>query len=367
METLRDGTGTPGRLGAVLRAVGAPGPVSLGRHGPWLATTYDDAREVLTDLEAFVFPVDVSRHSAPGRHPVTPRLDAEQLRRGLAVLDEELPAAVRAWDRGPADAMDVLRDPLARSTVGAVLDLAPTDRDGVAALVLAWIDALGPVIAATRPPSRWSRTRRAEQRAKDALERGLAALGTPHPERVAVVLAAGIQVPVAAGAWLLVLLAEHPEVADRVRDPGLAPLVAWETVRLRPPTWVTARLTTREVALSGTRVPEGAVVLVSPLLLGRLAPLVPGPDRAGAPLDTFDPRRWQRDDVRPGAWLPFGAGPHACPGRNLGLAQLAALARWAAQRRVRLETSAGMDQTRGIFPRPAVLTCHPLDLAAETE
>ena len=54
---------TPGRLGAVLRAAGDPRPRALGRHGPWVATTLDQARTVLTDTATYDFPVDVSRRA----------------------------------------------------------------------------------------------------------------------------------------------------------------------------------------------------------------------------------------------------------------------------------------------------------------
>lgn len=125
----------------------------------------------------------------------------------------------------------------------------------------------------------------------------------------------------------------------------------WETLRLTPPTWVTARITTEAVDLAGTQVPAGRVVLVSPLLLGRLGELVPGD---GIP--DFRPDRWAGSTQRPGAWLPFGAGPHACPGRTLGMAQLVHLATWAGQRRLGLSEQVGIDQSRGIAPLPCRFT-----------
>ena len=153
-------------------------------------------------------------------------------------------------------------------------------------------------------------------------------------------LAAGVQVPIAAGAWLLAWLAAHPADHDPVH-------AVWETLRLTPPTWITARITTEPVDLAGTEVPAGRVVLVSPLLLGRLTELVPGDPELVA---GFDPSRWEDPTQRPGAWLPFGAGPHACPGRTLGMAQLVHLATWAGQRRLCLTEHVGIDQSRGIAP-----------------
>lgn len=246
--------------------------------------------------------------------------------------------------------MLLLRHPVARSTTSAVLgQLDEARRDRVADLVLEWIDALAPVISARRPPGRWSRTRRTEKAARHALEDELAPVIGPGdtPAQVATLLAAGIQVPIAAGAWLIAWLGQHE---TGVVDPTYA---VWETLRLTPPTWVTARLTTEEVELSGERVPAGRVILVSPLLLGRSDDLVPGddPDRS-----TFDPGRWHDGARRPGAWLPFGAGPHACPGRTLGTAQLVHLAQWGVGRTISLSESVSIDQSRGILPSPCRFT-----------
>lgn len=330
--------------------------MSLGPHGPFLVTSNADSRRVLGDTETFAFPVDVSRRATTGPQPPLPRLRPEQVATGLAILEAELSTAVEAWEAGEAaDAMQVLRAPMARSTTAAVLGpLNPDQRDRVADLVLAWVDALGPVIAAARPPHRWSRGRREERRARTVLEAALAELHVDSPAVSAVELAAGVQVPIAAGAWLLVLLAQHPEAAEAAREEPAA--VAWEVLRLRPPTWVTARMTTREAQLEHGSLPAHAVVLVSPLLLGQDPSHVPPGTRDPR---EFDPTRWSGTDARPGAWLPFGAGPHACPGRSLGLGQVATLARWGLDRRILLADPVEIDQTRGIVPRPARMTCVP--------
>jgi cytochrome P450 len=110
------------------------------------------------------------------------------------------------------------------------------------------------------------------------------------------------------------------------------------------------------VDLDGTTIPEGRVVFVSPLLLGRLSDLVPGDPDA---LDRFDADRWQAGGRRPGSWLPFGAGPHACPGRNLGMGILVALASWGARHQLRLSEDVRIDQSRGISPEPCRFTAIP--------
>jgi hypothetical protein len=316
---------------------------------------------VLTDPENFDFPGDVSRSgdlsSSRGDtrsgHVTFAPLTPGEVARGLVVFDDEWDAALAEHVRGHADeaydAMVLLRRPVARSTVAAVLECDVRTRDRVADLTLAWIDALAPVISASRPPRRWSRVRRIERDARFALDDALGAVpGLAAPSsHLATMLAAGVQVPIAAGAWLLGWLASHSSAPV---DPVHA---VWETLRLTPPTWITARITTGPVELDGTEVPAGQVVLVSPLLLGRLPELVPGsPDGVAG----FDPARWQDPTRKPGAWLPFGAGPHACPGRTLGLAQLVHLATWAGRHELSLSEHVRVDQSRGIAPLPLRFT-----------
>jgi len=337
----------------------------LDRGGPWLATSLETAKQVLMDAAHFDFPTTVSRgtdmsassgDSRTGHHvyaPVSPSHVARGREVFLAEWRDALAGIGTRLGGGSFDAMELLRRPVARATCAAVLEgLDEETRDEVADKVLAWIDALAPVISSPRAPGRWSRVRRGERRARLDLEASLTRalhvldIGETAPV-VANMLAAGVQVPIAAGAWLLVFLAAHP---DQKSDPDHA---VWETLRLTPPTWVTARVTTVPLEVGDHSLLGGEVVLVSPLLLGRLAALVPG---TAADLGSFCPDRWRRDDVRPGAWLPFGAGAHACPGRNLGLGLLQDLASWAGRHELALTRPVTIDQSRGILPSPADIT-----------
>ncbi len=343
-----------GRLGAVLSGP-RTGVVPLGR-GAWLTTSPAQAKQVLTDTARFDFPDNVvrsgdlsaSRGDTRSGHVIFAPLTAEQVAHGLSVFAAEWTAVLEQHDRTaphePYDGMALLRRPVSRATCAAVLTTATGEQqDLVADRVLAWIDSLAPVISAARPPHRWSRRRRRERDARYAAEDVLAGVSglEGSPQESAVMLAAGIQVPIAAGSWLLAWAATDPwGDADPVH-------AVWETLRLTPPTWITSRITTQDVELDGHPLPAGSVVFVSPLLLGRLAHLVPGddPDR-----DEFRPARWQDGDRRPGAWLPFGAGPHACPGRSLGLSLLAHLAGWATSRDLVPSEATGIDQSRGLAP-----------------
>lgn len=311
------------------------------------------------DAAGFDFPTNVSRGSdlsasegdtRTGHHIYAP-LSSDQVERGREVLLSEWSAALDGASE--FEAMELLRRPVARATCAAVLKGIDVEtRDAVADLVLAWIDALAPVISARHNPGRWSRARRGERRTRLALDEALAGtlprLGvTESAPLVATMLAAGIQVPIAAGSWLLVFLAAHPDDDPHPDD------AVWEALRLTPPTWITARVTTTAVELAGLLVPAGEVVLVSPLLLGRLPDLVPG-DVGDLP--RFVPDRWQQDQVRPGAWLPFGAGAHACPGRTLGFTMLRELAVWAGAHHLTLAAPVAINQDRGILPEPARIT-----------
>ena len=76
-----------------------------------------------------------------------------------------------------------------------------------------------------------------------------------------------------------------------------------------------------DTTVAGVDLPAGTRVIA----LTRQAGLPPGAAR-------FDPDRWLDRDARdPKSFLPFGAGPRFCPGRNLafleGKAALAMLAR----------------------------------------
>ncbi len=67
--------------------------------------------------------------------------------------------------------------------------------------------------------------------------------------------------------------------------------------------------------LGGYGIPTGAIVIMSPYLVHRDAALWDRPE-------DFDPARFldvRRDDVARGSYLPFGAGPRLCIGRDLAL------------------------------------------------
>jgi hypothetical protein len=364
--------GPTGLFGAVLRAVGSADPVRLEESPAFLVPDVDQARQVLTRADDFVIPFSVRRGRVRRRGRAalsraaskeTQALSPEAVQAGRTAFAaglREAGAGLSEPGGADVDALDLLRLPVSRSTVAALVPEADdAARTPVGDKVLAWVDSLAPIISAARPPRRWTAVRRAEKSALDALVQALSALRVHDPASLGTALAAGVQVPIAAGAWCLTLLAADPRRQDSLRDaPELVLPFVWEVVRLYPPTWLLPRVTTREVRLGSTTLAPYTPVLVSPLALGRLPQLVPGPSRHFEDLDALDPVRWT-GDVRPGAWLPFGAGPHACPGRNLGLAMMCELVSWAADFDLTSQRPPVPDTSRGLAPVPSWIRLTP--------
>ncbi len=200
----------------------------------------------------------------------------------------------------------------------------------------------------------------------DMLDLLLASSLEPRAVRDEIVtfLVAGHETVASALTWALILLAEHPEVADRVADEAVAVLgerggghsattattstkttpmaqlaelhvaraVIDEAMRLHPPAWLITRKTSADLLLGGAHVPSGSLVIISPWIVHRHPDAWTDPDR-------FDPQRFLAHDDRPArprhAYLPFGAGPRMCIGRDFAYAE-AVLALAVLSRAVRL-------------------------------
>ena len=131
-------------------------------------------------------------------------------------------------------------------------------------------------------------------------------------------------------ASMMHLLARHPEWQDRLREEARAnpgPLAAedvrrleatdraWkETLRLFPVSANIPRVSLRDVEVGGHRIPAGTLVQAMTGPLGRDPKWWTEPTK-------FDPDRFTtaraEDRKHPGAFVPFGAGAHACIGMHL--------------------------------------------------
>lgn len=139
--------------------------------------------------------------------------------------------------------------------------------------------------------------------------------------------------------WLLYLIAEHPEVQQRMQQeadsvlgeetlpPDLATLdklpyieaVALETLRLKSVAPMLYLEPIKDVELNGTRIPQGTMLV----LLSRYGTLR---EQNFGEASAFKPERWLASSAdcphNRNAFVPFGAGPRFCPGRSLALFEI---------------------------------------------
>ena len=91
-----------------------------------------------------------------------------------------------------------------------------------------------------------------------------------------------------------------------------------EALRLYPPVWLITRRAVCDDSIGGIAIPAGSLLIISPWLLHRRG-------RAWPQADRFDPDRFldRRGDAlgRSGDYLPFGAGPRLCIGRDFALVE----------------------------------------------
>lgn len=166
-------------------------------------------------------------------------------------------------------------------------------------------------------------------------------------DQVVTFIVAGHETVASALTWAWDLLARNDAAADRLRAeadalPGrptfhdvaqlpYAAAVMDETLRLYPPAWVVTRRALEDDVLAGVPVAANSLVIVSPWLVHRHEAMWERPEE-------FDPTRFldasgarRRDVAAVPAYIPFGAGPRLCIGRDMALLEgtlvLASLAR----------------------------------------
>jgi cytochrome P450 len=221
---------------------------------------------------------------------------------------------------------------------------------GVPAAAQAMLDALFPVFSSPFvfpaymrliQPREWRVRRRLHGlhgalasamagRAEDSLSGVLIDKGLGRSAAVRVLTSmhlAGHGVPAAALAWAIVELARNPAEQDLAAAaaarwngggeaiPGQISRVVDETLRLWPPSWLSDRMTSQPVSCGSWALPGKARILMPLWVIHRTAACYPDPER-------FDSNRWRGLKPEPGAYLPFGLGPHWCLGARLARLEL---------------------------------------------
>lgn len=118
-----------------------------------------------------------------------------------------------------------------------------------------------------------------------------------------------------------VLGGRAPTFADYARLP-YARAVLDEALRLYPPAWLITRASLEADELGGHQIPAGSLVIMSPWIVHR------HPARWTEP-ESFRPERFLDGSVDRTSFIPFGAGPRLCIGREFayleGVLMLAAI------------------------------------------
>jgi cytochrome P450 len=159
--------------------------------------------------------------------------------------------------------------------------------------------------------------------------------------------------------FMMLELARHPEVAERLREEadrvlgGEPPtvdrlekelpyldMVLDEVLRLYPPAWIGPRRAVREFEFGGYTVPRGAYVNYCSWASHRIPEVFPEPE-------AFIPERFapERKAALPrGAYVPFGGGRRICIGKRFGQTEVKLVATMLLQR-LRLDALPGRTMT----------------------
>jgi cytochrome P450 len=318
----------------------------------------------------------------PWRHQrplVQPAFHHETLERIVAHVDGALTRMFDAWDAVPAGSIidvDSSMMTAALEVVGHALfgtDLS-TDARRLAQATLAALDvvvarARVPITPPSWVPSPANRRLQAALRELDTAVHGMlqerAGNAADEPrdmldlllsardeagdrlssrevrDQVVTFIVAGHETVASALTWSWALLAQHPEIqaalqresdevlagrAPTFADYGRLPFtraVLDEALRLFPPAWLVTRRALGPDVLGGREIPAGALIILSPWLLHRHPSAWRDPE-------TFDPTRFLDGSADRTAFVPFGAGPRQCIGRDFayveGVLMLAAVA-----------------------------------------
>ncbi|MFJ8945421.1 cytochrome P450 [Streptomyces sp. NPDC102395] len=189
-------------------------------------------------------------------------------------------------------------------------------------------------------------------------------------DQVVAILTPGSETIAATIMSLLLVLADHPEHADKVREEvhavtGGRPVafgdvrklthtnnVVVETMRLLPAVWILTRRAVTDTELGGYRIPAGADIVYSPYAIQH-------DPRSYERHQEFDPDRWlpQRSkDIPKYAMRPFSVGNRKCPSDHFSMALLTLVT-------AALATAFRFEQVPGSRPQPRVgITLRPQGL-----
>ncbi len=156
-------------------------------------------------------------------------------------------------------------------------------------------------------------------------------------DEVMTLMVAGHDTTATMTAWAFLLLSQHPQHLERVRDevdnllagrlPEAGDLkgleytkrVLQEVARLRPSIWWFARVAINDDNIAGQPIKAGTMVFISQYLIHTLPHVWQDPEK-------FDPDRFLPENMAGRskfAYFPFGAGPRVCIGSGFAIMEMA--------------------------------------------
>lgn len=165
-------------------------------------------------------------------------------------------------------------------------------------------------------------------------------------DELATLILAGHETTANALSWSWMLLAQHPDVENKLvselqtvlgdRTPTLADLpqlryteqIIKEALRLYPPLFSIARSPIQDCDLAGYHIPANHILLFSPWIMHRSTNYFVEPLQ-------FQPERWDQDlekQLPKGVYFPFGEGPRVCMGKSFALMEAVLLLATIAQK-----------------------------------
>lgn len=178
-------------------------------------------------------------------------------------------------------------------------------------------------------------------------------------DEIATFIVAGHETVASALTWSWYLLGQRPDLVRSLRQniegttpPGDVSITAQnifdEALRLYPPAWVITRTLTADVHVSDYLIPKGSLVIVSPWVVHRHPSVWSEPELC-------DPSRFAHGIPQLG-YVPFGAGPRLCIGRDMARLEGARVLEYIVQRwnlnpldaQVNVEASVTLRPRRGL-------------------
>lgn len=131
-------------------------------------------------------------------------------------------------------------------------------------------------------------------------------------DEIATFIVAGHETVASALTWAVHLLGQNMNEQEALAANSDRSLQVFnETLRLYPPAWLITRRTLEPVVVSDIEIPANSLVILSPWVTHRHESVWQDPLK-------FNPDR-MKDGVPQVGYLPFGAGPRLCIGRDMAL------------------------------------------------